>query len=259
MSNATPANWLTPRNRRRVLLLVALVLGVIAAIQFNLLPRAQHSFAAALRWLDTLGHWKPVVFVLLYIASCVAAVPASVLTFGGGAAFGVLTGSIVVCIGATLGATAAFLVGRYVARDWVRRKVGHRPAFMAIDRAVAEEGWKIVFLTRLAPVFPFFLMNYGYSLTRVPLRQYVLATWIGILPGTILFVYIGSLVKPSSEGTSPMEWVGRGFILVTAIIAMVCLARIAKRTLARHVGPGQADLSTNQAETEERVDRNVER
>ena len=241
MNQDTPANWLTARTRRRVLLLVALALGVVAAIQFNLLSRVQGIYAAVLHWIENLGWWAPVVFVLLYIACCVALMPASILTLGAGAAFGVVTGSIVVFIGAPLGATAAFLVGRYLARDWVRRKLGHRPAFIAIDRAVAEEGWKIVFLTRLAPVFPFFLMNYGYALTRVPLRQYILATWIGILPGTVLFVYIGSLAKAGAEGTSPMRWVTRGFILVTAIIATACLAKIAKRTLARHVGPEQND------------------
>jgi uncharacterized membrane protein YdjX (TVP38/TMEM64 family) len=239
MNQATPANWLTARNRRRVLVLVALALAVVALFQFNLLSRVQGILTAALQWLQSLGGWAPVVFVLLYIANCVALLPAAILTLGAGAAFGVLTGSILVSIGATLGASAAFLVGRYLARDWVRRKLGHRPAFIAIDKAVAEEGWKIVFLTRLTPVFPFFLMNYAYGLTRVPLRHYFLATWIGILPGSVLFVYIGYLAKAGAEGASPMRWVTRGFILVTAIIAMAFLAKIAKRTLARHVGPSE--------------------
>ena len=239
MNQITPANWLTTRNRLRVLVLVALVLVVVAFFQYDLLSPVQGVLKAALRWLKGLDTWAPVAFVLLYIASCVACLPASVLTVGGGAAFGVLTGSILVMIGAPLGASAAFLVGRYLARDWVRRKIGHRPAFIAIDKAVAEEGWKIVFLTRLAPVFPFFLMNYAYGLTRVPLRDYFLATWIGILPGSVLFVYIGSLTRGGAEDASPMRWVTRGFILVTAIIAMVFLARIARRALARHVGPAQ--------------------
>lgn len=239
MNQATSANWLTPRNRRRVLVLVALALAVVAGVQFNLLSRALDILKAAPRWLNDLGGWAPVVFILLYIASCVGCLPASILTVGAGVAFGVVTGSILVSIGATLGASAAFLVGRYLARDWVRRKIGHRPAFVAIDKAVAEEGWKIVFLTRLAPVFPFFLLNYAYGLTRVPLRQYILATWIGILPGSTLFVYIGSLAKAGAEDTSPMRWVTRGFILVTAVIATVYLAKIAKRALARHVVPAQ--------------------
>jgi len=239
MNHPTPANWLTGRNRWRVLLLVCMALAVVAAFQFNLPSGVHGVLTAALHWLEGLGGWAPVVFVLLYIASCVALLPAAILTVGAGAAFGVLKGSILVSIGATLGASAAFLVGRYLARDWVRRKIGHRPTFIAIDKAVAEEGWKIVFLTRLAPVFPFFLLNYAYGLTRVPLWHYVLATWIGILPGSVLFVYIGSLAKAGAEGASPMRWVTRGFILVTAIIAMVFLAKIAKRALARHVGPAQ--------------------
>jgi uncharacterized membrane protein YdjX (TVP38/TMEM64 family) len=224
---------------------VALALAGVAVFQFNLLSRVQGILTAALRWLENLGGWAPVVFVLLYVASCVGCLPASILTVGAGMVFDVLTGTILVSIGATLGASAAFLVGRYLARDWVRRKLGHRPAFMAIDKAVAEEGWKIVFLTRLAPVFPFFLMNYAYGLTRVPFRHYVLATWIGILPGSTLFVYFGYLLaKSGAEGASPMRWVTRGFILVTAIIAMVYLAKIAKRALARHVGPAQNGVAS---------------
>jgi uncharacterized membrane protein YdjX (TVP38/TMEM64 family) len=239
MNDEMPASKPTTRRRRRVLALVALALAVVAVIQYNVLSRVQGALVAALHWLEHLGWWAPVVFVLLYIASCVGFLPASILTVGAGAAFGVLTGSILVSIGATLGASAAFLVGRYLARDWVRGKIGHRPAFIAIDKAVAEEGWKIVFLTRLAPVFPFFLLNYAYGLTRVPLRHYVVATWLGIMPGSTLFVYLGSLAKAGAENNSPMRWVTRGFILLTAIIAMVYLAKIAKRALARHVGPAQ--------------------
>lgn len=255
MSNAAPANRLTARNRLRVLVLVTLALAVVVIFQFNLLAPVRGALKAALGWLEGLGRWAPVAFVLLYVASCVACLPASVLTMGGGAAFGLLTGSILVMIGAPLGASAAFLVGRYLARDWVRRKIGHRPAFVAIDKAVAEEGWKIVFLTRLAPVFPFFLMNYAYGLTRVPLRVYFLATWIGILPGSVLFVYIGFLTRAGAEGASPMGWVKAGFILVTAIIAFVYLAKIAKRALARHVGAAQ---NNDGSQTEVREGRTEE-
>ena len=252
MNDDMPASKWTARKRRRVLALVAFALAVVAGIQYNVLSRVQGALVAALHWLEHLGWWAPVVFVLLYIASCVGFMPASILTVGAGAAFGVLTGSILVSIGATLGASAAFLIGRYLARDWVRRKIGHRPAFVAIDKAVAEEGWKIVFLTRLAPVFPFFLLNYAYGLTRVPLRHYVLATWIGIMPGSTLFVYLGSLAKAGSENNSPMRWVTRGFILLSAVIALVYLAKIAKRALARHVAPAQTGGGS---ETELPIDR----
>lgn len=226
-----------PAFSRRKWLLVALALAALAAVAFylNAPARIQAVFKAALDWLEHLGFWAPVVFVLLYIGSCVALIPAAVLTVGAGAVFGLVKGAILVSIGATLGATAAFLVGRHFARGWVTRKFGRHPAFAAIDRAVGEEGWKIVFLTRLAPVFPFFLMNYIYGLTRVRLRHFVTATWLGIMPGSTLFVYIGSLARTGGEDNSPIRWVVRGFIVLTSIIALVFIGRIARRALARRV------------------------
>ncbi len=212
-------------------------LAVLAAICLRVPTRAQALLQAALENIKEIGFWAPVLFILLYIVSCVALVPASVLTIGGGTLFGVVQGSIYVSIAATLGATAAFLVGRYLARDWVTRRIGSHPAFAAIDKAVAEEGWRIVFLTRLCPIFPFFLMNYAYSLTRVSLRDYILATWIGIIPGSTLFVYIGSLANASTQQTSPVGWVWKGFILVTAILATVYITKFARRALSRRIEP----------------------
>jgi uncharacterized membrane protein YdjX (TVP38/TMEM64 family) len=206
------------------------------ALYYEAPSRVQAAFKAALDWLEHLGYWAPIVFVVLYVASCVAVLPASVLTLGGGAVFGVLKGAILVNIAATLGATAAFLVGRYVARDWVTRRFGHHPTFAAIDRAVAEEGWKIVFLTRLAPMFPFFLMNYVYSLTRVRFSHYLLATWLGIIPGSTLFVFIGwTLRQAGSQQSSLTDRLKYGFIIVTGIIASIYLSRVARRALARRI------------------------
>src|SRR6266853_3300553 len=140
-----------------------------------------------------LGPLAPIAFVAIYILACVLFLPGSILTIGAGVIFGVVRGSIYVSIAATLGATAAFLVGRYFARDWIAKKLEGNAKFKAIDEAVGREGWKIVLLTRLSPVFPFNLLNYAYGLTRVRLRDYFFASWIGMIPGTILFVYIGSL------------------------------------------------------------------
>jgi uncharacterized membrane protein YdjX (TVP38/TMEM64 family) len=147
----------------------------------------------ALEWIRGLGPLAPIVFIAIYIVACVAFLPGSILTIGAGVIFGVVRGSIYVSIAATLGATAAFLVGRYLARGWVSEKLEGNPKFKAIDQAVGKEGWKIVFLTRLSPVFPFNLLNYAYGLTSVSLRDYVLASWVGMIPGTILYVYIGAL------------------------------------------------------------------
>src|SRR5262249_35397362 len=119
-------------------------------------------------------------------------VPASVLTIGAGALFGIVGGSIVVAIGATLTATLAFLLARTGLRKRIERMVARNPKFAAIDRAIARDGAKIVVLVRLAAVFPFLFVNYAFGLTGIGTLRYIAATFIGILPGVIAFVYLGA-------------------------------------------------------------------
>ncbi len=193
----------------------------------------------ALDWIAGLGALAPVAFIAIYIAVCVALLPGSILTIGAGVIFGVVRGSIYVSIAATLGATAAFLVGRYLARDWVSARLEGNAKFKAIDEAVGIEGWKIVALTRLSPVFPFNLLNYAYGLTRVTLRDYFLASWAGMIPGTILYVYIGSLsgdlARAAGGGArrTPIEWAltAVGFIATVAVV--VYATRIGARALGK--------------------------
>src|ERR1700724_4474415 len=142
-----------------------------------------------LEWISSLGAVAPIVFIAAYIAACVLFIPGSIMTIGAGILFGVVRGAIYVSIGATLGATAAFLIGRYFARDWVATKLAGNSTFNEIDAAVGREGWRIVGLTRLSPVFPFNLLNYAYGLTRVSLRDYVLASSLGMLPGAVMYKY----------------------------------------------------------------------
>jgi uncharacterized membrane protein YdjX (TVP38/TMEM64 family) len=125
--------------------------------------------------------------------ACILLLPGSILTLGAGVLFGVVNSSIAVSIAATLGATCAFLVGRYLPRVWVAKRIANNDKFKAVDEAVAKEGWKIVLLTRLSPVFPFNLLNYAFGLTQVRVRHYFFASWLGMIPGTIMYVYIGSL------------------------------------------------------------------
>src|SRR6266404_4657171 len=193
----------------------------------------------ALDWIRGLGALAPVAFIAIYIVACVAFLPGSILTIGAGVIFGVVRGSIYVSIAATLGATAAFLVGRYFARDWVARKLEGNAKFKAIDEAVGREGWKIVLLTRLSPVFPFNLLNYAYGLTRVTLRDYVFASWMGMIPGTILYVYIGSIsgdlaragTASGGGARTPAGWAldAVGFIATVAVVVYV--TRIGSRAL----------------------------
>ncbi|HZR17696.1 MAG TPA: TVP38/TMEM64 family protein [Verrucomicrobiae bacterium] len=195
---------------------------------------------AALDWIGQLGPWGPIVFVVTYVVATVLFIPGSVLTLGAGAVFGLVLGSVLVSISATLGATAAFLVGRYLARDAVARRIQKSEKFAAIDRAVAQEGWKIVFLTRLSPVFPFTLLNYAFGLTRVRLSHYVLASWIGMMPGTVMYVYLGSLVNISAgrRQRTTGEWVLYGVGLLATIVVTVFVTRIARKALAKKINPG---------------------
>jgi pyruvate/2-oxoglutarate dehydrogenase complex dihydrolipoamide dehydrogenase (E3) component/uncharacterized membrane protein YdjX (TVP38/TMEM64 family) len=220
-----------------VLYAVAGVLIVLALKYFHV----QDLLKAALDWIGKLGPWGPVIFVGLYVVATVLFVPGSVLTLGAGAVFGVVLGSVCVSISATLGATAAFLVGRYLARDAIARKIEKNEKFATIDRAVAGEGWKIVLLTRLSPVFPFTLLNYAFGLTRVKLSHYVLASWIGMIPGTVMYVYLGSLVNVGAghRQRTTGEWVLYGVGLLATVTVTVFVTRLARRALAKKIGSNE--------------------
>ncbi|MDG2615477.1 TVP38/TMEM64 family protein [Thermoleptolyngbya sichuanensis XZ-Cy5] len=201
----------------------------------------------ALQWIDGLGVVGGLVFVAIYIVATVAFLPGSILTLGAGVVFGVVLGSVYVLIGATLGAIAAFLVGRYLARGWISQKIAGSQKFAAIDGAVAREGFKIVLLTRLSPVFPFNLLNYAFGVTGVSLRDYALGS-IGMIPGTIMYVYLGSLAgdlaRIGSEGqptNAAVQWAIRiiGFIATAAVTVYV--TRVARQALAEKVSEPVGD------------------
>ena len=223
------------------LLIVAILAAVVAAFFiFDVRTLLREGLDAIAR----LGPWGPVLFVAIYIVATVFFLPGSVLTLGAGAVFGVALGSVYVSIASTLGATAAFLVGRYLARDWVAKKIEGNAAFAAIDRAVAAEGWKIVGLTRLSPAFPFSLLNYAFGVTRVSLRDYVLASWIGMMPGTVMYVYVGSLARAAGDRTrTPGEWALYGLGLLATIAVTVFVTRLARRALAQRTQTAAAASS----------------
>lgn len=173
-------------------------------------------------------------FILLYIIATVAGFPASILTLGAGAVFGILTGSLLVIIGATIGATAAFLIGRYLARNVVAQHVERNPRFQAVDEAVGHAGFKIVLLTRLSPVFPFTLLNYLYSITKVKLADYFLASLIGMIPGTVLYVYLGSIAASVATGTLPDSPARKIFTIVGLLLTIavaVYVTRLARKAM----------------------------
>jgi len=194
---------------------------------------AADQLRSAIDWIAGRGALGIVVFVALYVAATVLAFPASLLTLGAGAVYGPWLGFAVVSIASTLGATAAFLIARYVARDWVARRVSANPRFRALDEGVAAEGWKLVLLTRLSPVFPFNLQNFGYGLTRVPALHYAVASWIGMMPGTMMYVYLGHAAGSVAAGgeRSPAQWALLALGLAATIAVAIVAARIALRAL----------------------------
>lgn len=219
----------------KLLLWTILIVALIAAAKYF---NVQGLLKNTLDWIVALGSWGPVTFIVIYILATILFIPGSILTLGAGVIFGVLWGSIYVSIGATIGAAGAFLVGRYLARGWVEKRIEGNTKFKAIDEAVAREGWKIVGLTRLSPVFPFNLLNYAFGVTQVSFKDYFFPTWIGITPGTVLYVYIGSLAGSlASLGTegrtrTPAEWAFYALGLVATVVVTLYVTRIARKALA---------------------------
>jgi uncharacterized membrane protein YdjX (TVP38/TMEM64 family) len=195
----------------------------------------------SLQWIDGLGWTGAIAFIALYIIATVAFLPGSILTLGAGVVFGVVAGSVYVFVGATLGATLAFLVGRYLARGWVAQRIAGTDKFRAIDHAVGREGFKIVLLTRLSPVFPFNLLNYAFGVTSVSLRDYVLGC-IGMIPGTVMYVYLGSLagnlalIGSDSQPTNPtVQWIIRIFGFLATVAVTLYVTRLARQALAESI------------------------
>ncbi|MDT8389934.1 MAG: TVP38/TMEM64 family protein [Lentisphaeria bacterium] len=235
-----------PTNKPRIPVWLKAVIAVVAiggVLTAGSVFDFQGRLHGLLHYIEELGGPGYAVFLGVYVVACVFFIPGSLLTLGAGAIYGVVTGSILVSVSSTVGATAAFLVGRYLARDWVAKKIQANAKFAAIDTAVGREGWKIVGLTRLSPVFPFALLNYGYGLTKVRLRDYILASWIGMLPGTVMYVYVGSLAKSlSAVGADcadcergALQWILYAAGLLATVAVTVVVTRVARRALKEKV------------------------
>jgi len=236
-AEATPGEVSEPGSAR--LPVGRIGVGLAALVAIVVLGR---SAAGAIQpfavWVNDLGMLGPLVFIGAYALAVVAFVPASILSLGAGAIFGIAAGTAYVFVAATLGASAAFVIARYFARSAIEQKLAGNPKFSAIDRGVGNEGRKIVFLLRLSPAFPFNLLNYGLGLTSVRFVDYLVAS-IGMLPGTLLYVYSGKLVGDvaSLAGDAPIERglgdyavLGLGF--VATLLVVVLVTRTARRALA---------------------------
>lgn len=198
-------------------------------------------------WVTGFGPLAPLVYGVGYIAFVVLLVPGGALTLGAGFSFGLLLGGLVVFIAANIGAALAFLIGRYFLRERVERWLAGREKLSAVDRAVEEQGWRVVALTRLSPVFPFNVQNYFYGLTGVSFGGYVLASLIGMLPGTLLYVYIGAAGAGVAQAAGGAASWGETALLVAGLAAtlmvVVLITRVAKRELDKATAGASATVS----------------
>jgi uncharacterized membrane protein YdjX (TVP38/TMEM64 family) len=201
----------------------------------------QELLRSTLEWVNSLGMAGAIGFIVIYIVSTIAFLPAAILTLGAGVIFGVVWGSVYVFVGATLGSIAAFLIGRYLIRDWMVQKIAGNAKFRALDAAMGKSGFKLVLLTRLSPVFPFNFLNYAFGVTKISLADYTWAS-IGMVPGTVMYVYIGSLAgsiaalgqgKPSIN--SGLQWTIQILGLVATLAVTVYSARLAQKALAETI------------------------
>lgn len=229
------------RPRWRMPLVVVAVVGVLVLGGRQLAPLVP-AFA---NWMDGLGTAGPLLFMLVYAVACILLLPASVFTMIAGAVYGVGWGTLYTAVGALVAIAVAFLISRHLARDAVARRLASRPELVAIDRAVGLDGFRIVLLLRLSPIFPFSILNYALGLTRVRFRDYLLAS-VGSIPGTFLFVSAGRLAgdlatvaagEASPDSRSSMILLGIGLVATVAVLTIV--TQLARKALAEATGLGR--------------------
>lgn len=215
----------------KILIGLLILAGII--VLFRVLPVTDwlKDFQTYIRGAGAIGY---VLYALVYAVCCILFVPASILTLGAGAIFGLTAGTIVVVLGATLGAVISFLLARTVMRKKVEGMTQGNAKFRALDRAIAKEGTKIVFLIRLAPIFPFTYINYAFGLTGVRTLPYSLATLFGIIPGTFAYVYLGyaaaSAATGDTDATRKAVQIGGAIV---ALIVTIIVARVATNAIKR--------------------------
>jgi uncharacterized membrane protein YdjX (TVP38/TMEM64 family) len=220
----------SPNSSKRWLVWAALIVGVFVTFQF--LPIDEWLNALDI-WIKFLGYWGPLAFLVIYILATIFLFPGAAMTPLSGLLFSLGWGTLWAVIASSIGANLAFLIGRYFARDALAEMIEGNEKFVAIDKAVGSEGWKIVCLTRLSPVFPSVLLNYACGLTSVKWVHFALASIVGMLPRTVMYVYFGSLgdLLKKSDSASTLQIVYNIVIGVVTIFITLWVSRWAKKAL----------------------------
>ena len=231
---------------KKLLLAGAVVAGLNLAL--FVLPLEQMA-RWLIRWARHAGTTGMALFMAAYLASVLLMAPGSLLTMAAGFAYGPLTGAAVVLPPSILGALIAFVLSRSLARPWVERRLARHPKFAALDDAVAENGFSFLLLVRLSPIMPFNLLNYALSLTKVPFWQYLVTSCLGMIPGTIMFTYLGSALTNLAQlrGSARLEgsagttfyWAGLGATLLSGVLGARMAQSALRRMKARATGQQQ--------------------
>jgi uncharacterized membrane protein YdjX (TVP38/TMEM64 family) len=197
------------------------------------------------------GAWGAICYPLLFALCNLLLLPGGILCVGSGFFFGLWWGFLIVFFGNAIGAAIAFALSRWLAGNWFKRKFSHNPRLRALEPAVEEEGWKIILLSQLHPLFPTSLVNYLFGLTRIPFRTYMLWASIGRAPGLFLYVYVGTLgqyglnlARGKSHPRIMEYWIWGGAFVVTALFLQV-LSRIASRTIGKWQSTKGAELGSS--------------
>lgn len=228
--NAVTAEVVAEKKRKNLWRPMVFIIGLIAAIILLRFLGAGENLADLRVWMAGLGLWGPLVFVLVYILGVILAVPGSAITIVGATLFGSVWGVILVSIGSTIGAGICFLLSRYLARDFIVRKLAGSEKFKKLDQLAREHGAIIVAITRLVPLFPFNFLNYAFGLTGVPFRTYIFWSWLCMLPGTVLYVVgTDAVVSGLAEGEIPWPLLGAA---LTAVVVLIFLVRLARKKLS---------------------------
>ncbi len=204
---------------------VLILFSVIALISAAAIYREQLDVQQIQEWIDQAGFLAPLLFMVLYALATVSFFPGSVLTLLGGALFGPVLGTFYNLTGATLGALLAFLIARYLASDWVEQKTTGRARTLV--KGVEAEGWRFVAFVRLVPLFPFNLLNYLLGLTRIPFLQYVIASYVFMLPGAIAYTYLGYAGREVAAGSEGL--IQKGLIAMALLAVAGFLPRLVSR------------------------------
>jgi uncharacterized membrane protein YdjX (TVP38/TMEM64 family)/rhodanese-related sulfurtransferase len=230
---------------RRALPRIALTSLLAAMAGWAVFHRHQVNLATLDAWLASLGHWAPLAHVTLFALATVAFVPGVIFSLAGGALFGPFWGTLWNLTGATLGAVLAFLIARYIAGDWVARKVGG--LLKRLMDGIDAEGWRFVAFIRLVPLFPFNLSNYALGLTCIPFQHYAIATLVCMIPGAAAYTWLGYAGRGALSGDADAA-------VRYGLLALGLLATIAM--LPRLIGKARGRIAWIEAtELKRRLDR----